>query len=113
MDAIANIVIDDLIKVHMVVGEILSCELVIGSDKLYKLLVDLGEYGKRQILSGVAKYFRPEDLVGKQGICVANLAPRTMLGLESQGMLLYAKNSDGKMALVTVGQPVNNGTRIS
>ena len=107
-----NIKIDDFVKVHLVVGEILSCDEVEGSNKLYKLSVDLGEYGKRQVLAGVKKYFKLEDLIGKQGIYVANLAPRKILGLESQGMMLFSKDDKG-MHIVTVGTPSKNGTRLS
>ncbi|MCK4264894.1 hypothetical protein KAW80_00890 [Candidatus Babeliales bacterium] len=65
MSEIENININDFAKVYLVVGEIFSCEAVEGSPKLYKIDVDLGEHGKKQILSGVAKFFKPEDLIGK------------------------------------------------
>jgi methionyl-tRNA synthetase len=104
--------IDDFARVSLVVGTIMACEAMPKSEKLYKLHVDLGSYGKRQILSGIAKYFKPEDLIGKQGVFVANLAPRTMMGLESQGMLLTADNGNGGLSLVTVMANVPNGTRL-
>ena len=66
----------------------------------------------RQILAGVKKFYAPEDLVGKQGVYVFNLKPRKMLGLESQGMMLFAEGDDGKLQIVTVGGPVPNGTRL-
>ncbi len=104
---------DDFIKVHLVIGQILSCEPVEGSEKLYKLSVNLGDYGIRQILSGIAQFFSIDDLVGKQGIYVANLAPRKMMGLTSDGMMLFAKDSTGKLKMVTVSEFVENGTRVS
>jgi len=107
------ITIDDFSKVHLVAGTILSCTPVSGSEKLLYLTVDLGSvYGIRNILSGVALHFKPEQLIGKQGIYVANLAPRMMMGLESQGMMLFAENDKKQLTLVTVAGPVPNGTRI-
>ncbi|MFA5075109.1 MAG: methionine--tRNA ligase [Candidatus Babeliales bacterium] len=105
--------INDFAKVHLIVGTILSCDSVSGSDKLYKLQVDLGKMGIRQILSGVAKFFKQEDLVNKQGIYVTNLAPRKMMGHESNGMMLFAKDEIGNMKMVTVSGFVENGTRLS
>jgi len=105
--------ITDFAKVQLLVGTVKTCQPVSGSDKLLKLEVDLGQHGLRQILSGVAPYFKPEELVGKQGIFVANLAPRKMLGQESQGMMLFAKDEVGNMRMITVGGFVENGTRVS
>lgn len=104
--------IEDVTKVHLVVGTIRSCEPVTGSDKLYKMQVDLGEYGQRQILAGVAKVCPASDLIGKQGVYVANLKPRKLMGLESQGMMLFAEDEQGMMRMTTVGYPVKNGTRL-
>lgn len=85
------ITIEDLIKIEIRVGKILSAERVEGSEKLLKLSIDLGEASPRQILSGVAKAVpEPESLVGKMVPIVANLAPRMMMGMESQGMMLCA-----------------------
>ncbi len=105
--------IDDFIKVQLYVGEIMECEPIKGSDKLYKLKVDLGKSGVRQILAGVAKYFKPEDLIGKQGVYVTNLKPRKLMGEESQGMMLFAKDEKGNMQMTTVSGLVENGTRLS
>ncbi len=104
--------IEDVVKVHLVVGTISSCEPVSGSDKLYKMQVDLGDYGQRQILAGVAKVCPASDLLGKQGVYVANLKPRKLMGLESQGMMLFAEDSQGMMRMVTPAYPVKNGTRL-
>jgi methionyl-tRNA synthetase len=105
--------IDDFAKVQLHVGKILSCQAVTGSEKLYKLEVDLGKLGKRQVLSGVAQFFKPEELVEKLGVYVTNLAPRKMMGLESQGMMLFAKDEKGNMRMVTVSGEVEVGTRLS
>jgi len=87
------ITIDDFKKIELKVGRVLSAEKIDGSDKLLKLQVDLGEAdlpAGRQILSGIAKYYQPDDLVGRQIIVIVNLEPRSMMGLESNGMVLAA-----------------------
>lgn len=111
--SVPEIAIDDIAKVHIVVGTILSCEEVAGSDKLYKLQIDCGSYGKRFILSGIKKLFTPEQLIGKQGMVAANLKPRKMMGFESHGMLMICKNEQGRAALVSPSVNVENGTRLS
>lgn len=93
------ITIDDFAKVDLRVGTVLSCSPVEGSEKLLKFEIDLGEE-KRTILSGIAKYYVPEELLGKQVIIVANLEPRMMMGIESQGMILAAGN-DSPILLTT------------
>jgi methionyl-tRNA synthetase len=97
--------ITDFAKVELTVGTIMRCQPVPNSSKLYQLQVDFGPKGMRQILSGVQQLLKPEELIGKQAIFVLNLKPRSMMGLESHGMLLMA----GK-AFVTVEKPVDNGT---
>lgn len=109
---ITPITIDDFAKVQLIVGTIKTVDLVEKSDKLYKLSVDFGDFGVRQVCSGVRKHFAPEELVGKQGIFVGNLQPRKIMGLESQGMMLFASDAEGKLALTTVGREVPNGTRL-
>ena len=84
-----KITIDDFIKVDLRVAQILVAERVPKADKLLRLEVDLG-YEKRQILAGIAQYYEPEKLIGRKIVIVANLAPRKMRGLESNGMLLAA-----------------------
>lgn len=106
-----DIIIDDFIKVSMMVGTIEKSEEVEGSDKLLKLQVNFGPLGMRQILSGVKKTYKPEDLLGKQGVFVTNLKPRKMMGFESHGMMLFALN-DGKQTFVTSSLQVPNGTRV-
>jgi methionyl-tRNA synthetase len=102
--------IDDFAKIQLVVGTIKSCDTLEQSDKLYKLQVDFGDKGQRQILSGVRKFFTQEELIGKQAIFVFNLKPRKMLGLESQGMMLLAQDAEGKLVLSTVARTVPAGT---
>ena len=103
--------IDDFSKVEICVGIILSVEIVEGADKLYKLMVDLGEEKPRQILSGIREYIQIEDLLGKQFPFVTNLKPRMLRGLESQGMIL-AGNDDEEFALFNPTKKLKNGTRL-
>jgi methionine--tRNA ligase beta chain len=92
--------IDDLKKVEIRVGEIVSAERIEGSDKLLKLKVNFGEAGERQVLSGIAAYFaEPEVLVGKRTPFVTNLAPRMMMGLESQAMILATGGGEQPLSL--------------
>lgn len=87
------ITIDDFEKIELRVGTVLEAEEVPGSEKLIKQIVDFGELGQRQILSGIKQWYKPEQLVGKQFVYCTNLEPRMMMGLQSQGMILA---SDGK-----------------
>lgn len=80
--------IDDFHVIEMKVGKILSAEKVPDADKLLRLMVDFGEEAPRQILSGIAEYYTPESLVGKECPFVTNLEPRTLRGLVSYGMIL-------------------------
>ncbi len=101
------ITIDDFKKVEIKIGEIKSAEKIEGSDKLLKLIVNFGDHD-RQVLSGIAAYFpNPEELVGKRAPFVTNLAPRIMMGLESQAMILAAGgDSETPFALFeTIGTP--------
>jgi methionyl-tRNA synthetase len=103
--------IDEFQANDLRVGTVTHAERVEGSEKLLKLQIDLGE--SRQILSGIAKAYAPEDLVGKQVVVIANLEPRMMMGMESQGMLLAAHGVDGKPVLVMPKEPVPPGAKIS
>lgn len=103
--------IEEFAKVELVVGTIEQCDEVPKSDKLYRLQVNFGAKGKRQILSGVKQYFKPEDLINKQAVFVYNLAPRKMLGLESQGMLLTVQDENQKVKAIIV-EDVINGTQL-
>lgn len=92
---------DDLQKLDIRVGTFISVEPVEGSEKLYKEIVDFGpEIGTRQILSGIKRFFSPEELIGKQAIFIVNLAPRMIMGLESQGMLLATGDEETPVLLI-------------
>ena len=106
-----QITIDDFIKVDLRVAQILVAERVPKADKLLRLEVDLG-YEKRQILAGIAQYYEPEKLVGRKIIIVANLAPRKMRGLESNGMLLAASLPDGAPVLAGFLEDTPLGARL-
>jgi methionyl-tRNA synthetase len=106
-----HITIDDVIKVDLRVAQILVAERIPKADKLLRLEIDLG-YEKRQILAGIAQYYEPEKLVGRKIIVVANLAPRKMRGLESNGMLLAASLEDGAPVLAGFLEDVPLGARL-
>jgi len=106
-----KISIDDVIKVDLRVAQILVAERVPKADKLLRLEVDLG-YEKRQILAGIAQYYEPEALVGRKIVIVANLAPRKMRGLESNGMLLAASLEGGAPVLAGFLEEVPLGARL-
>lgn len=90
---------DDFKKVELKIGTVKEASRVEGSEKLLKLQVDLGSE-TRQILAGVGKVYAPEDMVNRQIVIVANLEPRQMMGLESQGMLLAASSESGPILLM-------------
>jgi len=103
---------DDFAKLELKAGTVTACEKVEKADKLLKLEVDLGTE-KRTIVSGIALHYRPEAIIGKQVIVVTNLAPRKMKGIESQGMILTAEDSNGNLQLLTPENPVAPGSGIS
>ena len=103
---------DDFAKMDIRIGTILEAEKLPKSDKLLKFLVDDG-FEKRTILSGIAKHFSPEEMIGKQVTFLANLAPRKMMGIESNGMILMAENRDGSLALLQPHKEVWNGGQVS
>lgn len=106
-----QITIDDFAKVDLRVAQVLVAERVPKSDKLLRLEVDLG-YEKRQILAGIAAYYEPEKLIGRKVVIVANLAPRKMRGLESQGMVVAASVGDGTPALASFLEDIELGARL-
>jgi methionyl-tRNA synthetase len=106
-----EITIDDFVKVDLRVAQVLVAERVPKADKLLRLEVDLG-YEKRQILAGIAQYYEPEKLIGRKIVIVANLAPRKMRGLESNGMLLAASLPDGAPVLAGFLEEVPLGARL-
>lgn len=106
-----EITIDDFAKLDLKVARVISCEKVRKSDKLLCVQLDDG-MGGRQVLSGIAQYYEPSDLVGRQVILIANLAPRKMRGLDSHGMLLCAETPEG-FRLVTVDGEASPGAEVS
>ncbi|HJY22938.1 MAG TPA: methionine--tRNA ligase [Hanamia sp.] len=107
-----EIAFDDFAKIDLKVGTITAAEKVEKTDKLLKLEVDLG-FEKRTIVSGLALHFSPEAIVGKQVVVVANLAPRKMRGIESNGMILMAEDADGKLQFINPDTAVTNGSGVS
>jgi methionyl-tRNA synthetase len=106
-----KISIDDFKKVEIVVGKILSAEKIPETDKLLKLSVDLGEAAPRQIVSGISFYFPDAAvLVGKKCMFVANLEPRMLRGVESNGMILAVSTDDGKFSLLEPNSEIPAGT---
>jgi methionyl-tRNA synthetase len=111
-DASPAITIDDFAKIELRVAQIIVAERIPKADKLLRLEVDLG-HEKRQILSGIAEWYTPEDLIGRRIVVITNLAPRKMRGLESHGMLLAASEGDGgKPVLATFGEEIALGSRL-
>jgi methionyl-tRNA synthetase len=110
-EAEALITIDDFMKVQLKVAEVLAAEPVPNATKLLRLTVQAGEDDTRTILAGIAEYYQPDELIGKQVVIVANLQPRKMRGIESQGMLLAA-DQDGRAILLHPGQEVPVGSRV-
>lgn len=103
---------EDFSKLDLRIGTILNAEKVEKADKLLKLEVDLG-FEKRTIVSGIAKHFVPEELAGKQVVVVVNLLPRKMRGIESNGMILLAEDSQGKLIFVSPEQAINPGASVT
>lgn len=103
---------DDFAKMDFRIGTIISAEKVEKADKLLKLQVDLG-FEQRTIVSGIAMHFKPEEVVGKQVAVVANLAPRKMRGIESQGMILMAEDKAGKLHFINPEGKIDEGSAIS
>lgn len=107
-----NIGFDDFLKLELKVGTILEAIAVAKSNKLLELKIDMGQE-QRTILSGIAKHYSCEELIGKQVQVLTNLAPRKMMGIESQGMVLMAENKDGSLFLIEPDQKVQNGSVVS
>ncbi len=107
-----EITIDDFSKLDIRVGKVLEAERMEKSNKLLKLKVDTG-IDQRTVLSGIALHYTPEEMVGKQVTLIANLAPRKMMGIESQGMILMAEDVDGKLRLILPSEIVIPGSTVS
>lgn len=106
-----TVAFDDFMKMDIRIGEILTAERVPKADKLIMMKVDTG-LDKRTIVSGIAEHFSPEELVGKKVSVLMNLAPRKIRGVESQGMILLAENSEGKLEFVTPGNEFETGGEV-
>ena len=107
----AETTFDDFMKMDIRVGTVLECEKVKKSNKLLRFRIDDG-MGGRTILSGIAQYYEPEELVGKQVCFIANFPPRKMMGQESQGMILSAVNADGSLKVISPSAPCTPGAKV-
>ena len=107
----AEISLEDFEKVRLQVGEIVACEKVEKSSKLLHETVKFGDE-TRSVVSGIAKHFKPEELIGKKVVFVTNLKPVKLCGVLSEGMILAAEDGDGKFALICPENDVNSGTRL-
>ena len=108
----ANIEYDDFAKMDIRVGTILAAEKVAKTKKLLKLTIDTG-IDQRTIVSGIAEYYSPEEIIGKQVSVLVNLAPKALKGIESQGMILMAENLDGSLSFISPEKTIRNGGTIS
>lgn len=107
-----NIPFDEWEKLDIRVGHIKDCQAVKKSNKLLQFTLDDGSGKDRTILSGIAKFYKPENLIGKDVLFIANLAPRKMMGIESQGMILSALNFDGSLSVTTTLSAVKPGSQV-
>ena len=107
-----TIAFEDFEKIDMRVGLVKACEKVKKADKLLKFTIDDGSGQERTIVSGIAKHYKPEDLVGRRVCFVANLAPRKLKGIESQGMILSAEDFDGSLSVITTSADVKPGSQV-
>ena len=107
-----EITYDDFVKQDIRIATILEAEKVEKADKLLKLLVDTG-VDKRTIVSGIAEYYKPEEIIGKQVCVLINLAPRKLRGIESAGMILMATDQDGSLKFISPEKITQNGSVIS
>ena len=103
---------EDFAKLDIRIGTVVAAEMVPETDKLIKCTVNFGELGERTIVSGIALFKKPEELVGKQLPYIVNLAPKILRGIESKGMLLAASPGGEGVALLHPEKPVDPGTRL-
>jgi methionyl-tRNA synthetase len=108
----AEITYDDFAKLDIRIGTVLAAEKLPKSKKLLKLKIDTG-IDQRTVLSGISQYFTPEELIGKQVTILVNLAPRKMMGIESEGMVLMAENASGELQLIIPEKGVKNGSEVN
>jgi len=105
--------LDQFQTVDLRVATILAAEKIPKSDKLLKIEVSLGESERRQVVAGIAEHYKPDELIEKQVLFVANLKPVKLRGVLSQGMLLAATDQEGRLALTAVEKPISPGSRVS
>ena len=103
---------DDFEKLDIRVGHVKACEKVRKANKLLKFTIDDGSGTDRTIVSGIAKYYEPEELVGRDVLFIANFAPRKLMGIESQGMILSAEDFDGSLSVTSLVRPVKPGSQV-
>ena len=103
---------DDFAKVELKIAKVSEAERIEGSEKLLKLKIDVGETEPRQIIAGIGKIYSPEELIGKEIVIVANLEPKSLMGLESSGMLLAATDGEGRPILLTPDKEIAPGSKI-
>lgn len=111
-EAKAEVTYDDFAKLDLRVATVIACEKVEKADKLLKLTLQMGDE-ERTVVSGIALHFQPEEVLGKQVLLLANLAPRKMRGIESQGMILMAEDADGKLVFMSPSSSVAPGSGVS
>lgn len=108
-----KITIDEFKKGEIMIGKILSAEVIEGSDKLLKLSVDFAEEHPRTVVSGIRKYFTdPQELVGMKCAFATNLEPRPLMGIPSEAMILAASTEDGKFSALKVSDDIPEGAKI-
>ncbi|MFC2760663.1 methionine--tRNA ligase subunit beta, partial [Hallella multisaccharivorax] len=107
-----NVPFDEWERLDIRVGHIKDCQQVKKSNKLLQFTIDDGSGTDRTILSGIAKFYKPADLIGQDVLFIANLAPRKMMGIESQGMILSALNFDGSLSVTTTLGQVKPGSQV-
>lgn len=112
VEAKAEVTYDDFAKLDLRVAQVIACEKVEKADKLLKLTLQVGSE-ERTVVSGIALHFQPEEVVGKQVLLLANLAPRKMRGIESQGMILMAEDADGKLVFMSPSSNMAPGSGVS
>lgn len=106
-----NISFDDFSKMDIRTGTVLEAEKVPKTKKLLKLLVDTG-IDKRIVVSGIAEFYKPENIIGQQVVILLNLEPRKIKGIQSQGMILMAENTDGTLNFIAPPEEMNNGAEV-
>jgi len=104
---------DEFKKLNIKIGEVISAEQVPDTDKLIRLMVDVGEEENRQIISGIAEYAEPDTLVGKKFPFIINLEPRTIRGLISNGMILAVSSDDGEFSFLEPSSDIPPGSSIT